>query len=93
MESWTPEQWVVFIVALSGAVVAIIAPLTALGKYYIDHLAQVNGAKIEDLESAVKQLQHDRKRDRRRIKQLVAALKANNIPVPPEETDEDEEDA
>ena len=91
MESWTPEQWGIFIAALAVGLGAVITPLAALGKYYIDHLGKASDEKIRVLESAVKQLQHDRKRDRRRIKQLVQALRDNNIPVPPELPDPDDE--
>ena len=93
MGSWTPEQWSIFIAALAVALVSLITPLAALGKYYIDHLGKVNDIKIEKLEAKVRQLERDRKHDRRRVKQLVKALQDNNIPVPAEEPDDEEDEA
>jgi hypothetical protein len=92
MESWTPQDWVLIIGAVVGGLGTIICALGAGAKYYIDHLGKAQAEQITQLQAAVKQLQHDRRRDRRRIKQLVQALKANNIPVPPEEPDDEEEE-
>ena len=88
MTAWTPEQWGVFFAALAVLLTAIITPLAALGKYYIDHLGKANAERFRKLARKVKQLEHDRKRDRRRIVQLVQVLRDNNIPVPLEEPDE-----
>ena len=50
-------------------------------------------SKHDELTGKVKQLEHDRKRDRRRIVQLVQVLRDNNIPVPLEVPDPDDEEA
>jgi outer membrane murein-binding lipoprotein Lpp len=99
MESWTPQDWVLIIGAVVGGLVTIIGALVAGIKVYIDYLAKENDDKIKAQEaqivllaSKVKQLEHDRKRDRRRIVQLVQVLRDNNIPVPLEVPDPDDDD-
>ena len=92
METWTPQDWVVFIGAMAAAIVTVLGALGAGAKYYIDYLGKDHDDKIKALEAKVKQLEHDRKRDRRRIVQLVQVLRDNNIPVPLEVADDFAED-
>jgi hypothetical protein len=53
METWTPEQWVVFIAALVGGLVTLVTPLVGVGKYYIDHKAKASDKQLREMDKKV----------------------------------------